>query len=60
MIVVDGQENLSLETGQEQHFRDLKRLLANERLACQAHLLHGVLTIRVPESSKFPHLTYSE
>lgn len=60
MTVVDGQENLSLETGQEQHFRDLKRLLANERLACQAHLLHGVLTIRVPESSKFPHLTYSE
>jgi len=60
MTVVEGQENLSLETVQEQQFRDLKRLLANERLACQAHLLHGVLTIRVPDSSKFPHLTYTE
>ncbi len=60
MSVVEGQENLSSETVQEQHFRDLKRLLPNERLACQAHLLQGILTIRVPDSSKFPHLTYTE
>lgn len=60
MSIVNGQENLSSETVQEQHFRDLNRLLPNERLACQAHLLHGVLTIRVPDSSKFPHLTYTE
>jgi 2Fe-2S ferredoxin len=60
MTIVNGQENLSSETVQEHHFRELKRLLANERLACQAHLLHGVLTIRVPDSSKFPHLTYTE
>ena len=60
MSIVDGQANLSSETVQEHHFRELKRLLANERLACQAHLLHGVLTIRVPDSSKFPHLTYTE
>ena len=60
MSIVDGQENLSSETIQEYHFRDLKRLLPNERLACQAHLLHGVMTIRVPDSSKFPHLTYTE
>jgi 2Fe-2S ferredoxin len=51
---------LSPETPQELHFRDLKRLLPNERLACQAHLLQGKLTICVPESSKFPHLTYTE
>jgi 2Fe-2S ferredoxin len=60
MNIVDGQENLSSETVQEHHFRDLKRLLSNERLACQAQLLHGALTIRVPDSSKFPHLTYTE
>lgn len=60
MSIVAGQENLSSETAQELHFRELQRLLPNERLACQAHLLHGILTIRVPDSSKFPHLTYTE
>ena len=60
MSIVDGQENLSSETPQELHFRDLKRLLPNERLACQAELLKGKLIIRVPDSSKFPHLTYTE
>ena len=60
MSIVNGQENLSSETAEEQHFRDLNRLLPNERLACQAHLLRGVVTIRVPDSSKFPHLTYTE
>ncbi|MDA1269016.1 MAG: 2Fe-2S iron-sulfur cluster-binding protein [Bacteroidetes bacterium] len=60
MSMVDGQENLSSETAQELHFRDLKMLLPNERLACQAHLLQGVLTIRVPDSTKFPHLTYTK
>ena len=60
MHILDGQENLSPETQQELQFRDLKRLLSNERLACQAQLLQGELTISVPESSKFPHLTYTE
>ena len=60
MSIVNGQENLSSETAEEQHFRDLNRLLPNERLACQAHLLRGVVIIRVPDSSKFPHLTYTE
>jgi 2Fe-2S ferredoxin len=60
MHILVGQEYLSPETPEELQFRDLKRLLSNERLACQAHLLQGELTIRVPESSKFPHLTYSE
>ncbi len=60
MSILEGQENLSSDTAQEQHFREQNRLLPNERLACQAHLLHGILTIRVPDSSKFPHLTYIE
>jgi len=38
----------------------LKRLLPNERLACQASILQGELVLRVPETSKFPHLTYTE
>ncbi len=60
MYIFAGLEYLSPETPQELQFRGLKRLLPNERLACQAHLLQGELTIRVPESSKFPHLTYTE
>jgi len=60
MHILGGQEYLSPETPQELHFRDLKRLLSNERLACQTQLLQGELTISVPESNKFPHLTYTE
>ena len=60
MHILDGQENLSPETPQELQFRDLKRLLSNERLACQTNLIKGTLTNRVPETSKFPHLTYTE
>jgi len=60
MIILEGQENLSLETAQELQFRALKRLHPNERLACQTYLLQGALTIRVPDSSKFPHLTYTK
>jgi ferredoxin, 2Fe-2S len=60
MHILAGQEHLSPETPQELQFRVLKRLLPDERLACQTHLLQGELTIRIPESSKFPHLTYTE
>ncbi len=60
MHILAGQEHLSSETPQELLFRTLKRLLPNERLACQTNLLQGELTINVPESSKFPHLTYTE
>ena len=60
MIILEGQKNLSPETAQELQFRALKRLHPNERLACQAHLLQGALTIQVPDSSKFPHLTYTK
>lgn len=60
MHILAGQDNLSPETPQELQFRALKRLLPDERLACQTHLLQGELTIRIPESSKFPHLTYTE
>jgi 2Fe-2S ferredoxin len=60
MPILAGQENLSPETAQELQFYALKRLLPNERLACQVSLLQGELLIRVPETSKFPHLTYTE
>ena len=43
--ILAGQENLSPETEQELLFRSQQRLLDQERLACQAHLLRGNLTI---------------
>ena len=60
MRILAGQENLSPETPEELQFRILNRLLPTERLACQTYLLQGALTIRVPDSSKFPHLTYTK
>lgn len=60
MNILAGQEHLSPETQQELQFRALKRLLPNERLACQASILQGELVLRVPETSKFSHLTYTE
>ena len=59
MIILDGQENLSLETDRELFQRNQLRLRPNERLACQAELKQGVLTIKVADSNKFPHLNYS-
>lgn len=43
--ILAGQENLSPETEQELLFRSQQRLLEQERLACQARLLRGNLTI---------------
>lgn len=43
--ILEGQENLSPETEQEVVFRSQRRLFDQERLACQARLLHGSLTI---------------
>ena len=60
MHILAGQENLSSETAQELQFRAMNRLLPHERLACQTNILEGELIIRVPETSKFPHLTYTE
>lgn len=43
--ILAGQENLSPETEKELLFRSQRRLLDQERLACQAQLLQGNLTI---------------
>ena len=59
MIILDGQENLSLETDRELFQRNQLRLRPNERLACQAELKQGVLTIKVADSNKFTHSNYS-
>jgi len=59
MQVVSGQV-LPIERGpMEQRFFDLKKLAANERLACQCQA-QDQLTIRVPQRNKLPHLTYTD
>jgi len=60
MLILEGLENLSLETPQELQFRSLGRLAPSERLACQTQLLKKSLTIKVLDPYKFPHLMYTE
>ncbi|ERM83529.1 hypothetical protein P872_00190 [Rhodonellum psychrophilum GCM71 = DSM 17998] len=60
MVVTKGFENLSPLTDSEEYFRGNGRLKVDERLSCQAKLMYGELSIKVPEEQKLPHLDYSE
>jgi 2Fe-2S ferredoxin len=59
-IVVDGMQSLGPVTLAEKRFLDRGKLRANERLTCQIHMGLEDLTIRIPDSSKLPHLKYSK
>lgn len=59
-IVLEGIGSLGPLTEGEKKFASAGRLQENERLACQVFLEEQDLTIRVPDSSKLPHLSYSE
>jgi 2Fe-2S ferredoxin len=59
-IIVSGQVEPEGLTQAEQKYYDLKRLKGNERLMCQTYIGEEKLTIKVPQSSKFPHLTYTD
>lgn len=58
MIVRKGGESLGMLTDAEKKYRDAGLLNADERLACQVFVTQD-LVIRVPESSKLPHLHYT-
>lgn len=58
-IIIEGAENLNELTNSEIRFRNLGRLSAEERLACQC-LVSSDLVIRVPDRNKLPSLYYSE
>ena len=58
MIILKGAERLGRLTPAEEKYRRAGLLRENERLACQVNVA-GDLTIRVPEDSKLPHLTYT-
>ena len=55
--IVEGGEHLSEETQNERRFRNLNKLLPNERLACQC-TTDGDVVIKVPDPCKLPHLEY--
>ena len=57
-IVVKGSSNISPKNDVELKFEAMNRLEENERLACQCSALDDI-TILVPESSKMPHINYS-
>lgn len=55
-----GYDSLGELTPAELKFFDTGKLQANERLTCQVYVGDADLSIRVPDSSKLPHLSYSE
>ena len=57
--VLSGAENLTPATEAELRYRRAGRLLPHERLTCQARLLGGEITGRVPEATQLPHVSYS-
>ncbi|MEO9965850.1 MAG: 2Fe-2S iron-sulfur cluster-binding protein [Reichenbachiella sp.] len=57
--VLSGLENFSSESPAELKFRDMKRLLPNERLSCQCRV-SGDILVKVAPENKFNHLTYSD
>ena len=59
MEVISGKDQLTELTSAEVKYRNAKELGLNERLAGQAKLL-GNISIKVPETSKLPHMEYSD
>lgn len=59
MIVLEGLENLNEMTLPELRYQSQGALLAGERLTCQA-ITKGDLLVKVPNSGKLPHLSYTD
>lgn len=57
--ILEGESCLSQLSGAELKYRETRELLKNERLSCQTQL-SGDIVIRVPETSKLPHIRYSD
>lgn len=57
-VIVSGAENLTPNSPAELKYREMGLLYSNERLMCQVRA-KGDLVLRVPDSSKLPHMKYS-
>jgi ferredoxin, 2Fe-2S len=58
-VVRKGGENLIPKSPVELKYESQNLLAPDERLCCQAKLIHGELEVEVPEESKLPHVQYS-
>lgn len=58
-VIVSGAENLTPNSPAEMKYREMGLLHSNERLMCQVRA-KGDLVLRVPDSSKLPHMKYTE
>ena len=58
--VLAGLDNLSPPTAAELRYQAAGRLLATERLTCQAQLPAGEALGRVPTATQLPHVRYGE
>ena len=59
-IILEGSVEPEQLTEPEKRFFNLGRLLPNERLVCQTYPGEGLLRVKIPHSSKLPHLTYTD
>jgi len=59
LIVLEGEQNITPLSDFEIKVKKLGALKDGERLACQCRAT-GNLKIKVPESSKLPHMQYSD
>ncbi|AHM61638.1 ferredoxin [Flammeovirgaceae bacterium 311] len=60
MRVVEGEENLSTFSEGELRMQRQGRLPKAYRLACQCIVEKGNVVVRVPETSKLPHMPYTD
>lgn len=58
--VMDGDAEFSEPTPNEIRYFEMSRLAANERLTCQAKIIKGYAEVTVPDSSKLPHVNYTD
>lgn len=58
--ITAGSAHLAAPTEAELRYRTAGRLQPTERLACQARLLGGDVTGRVPRATQLPHQHYEE
>jgi len=59
IIVLEGMAAFGPLSSAEQKFQLLGRLAENERLTCQCTLTDDAVG-RIPDATKFPHMTYSD
>jgi ferredoxin, 2Fe-2S len=60
MKVLEGEEQMSAPSENEQRMQKLGRLPEGYRLACQCWVKSGHVLVRVPDVNKLPHMQYSE